>query len=297
MRIHRDSSGTFPAHVLALALLLACVAACAMPPSTRRASVLEYLYPTGTGGSAPQDVELRLPLRVGVAFAPTKQSNWDRGIFDEQSRRDLAERIAAAFRGRPEIQSVEVLPTTQLVEGGGFENLDRLAALYGLDVVALLSYEQVQFTDETLASITYWTIVGAYVVEGNRNETRTMLDATVLDVRSRALLFNASGSSKVEKSSTAIDLARAERDASLEGFGSATDQLIANLELALERFREQAKSGTVRGQGTPALKVTAADGSPAGAGVGAFGGWQLCAVLLLACAAAARPTLGGRRES
>jgi rhombotail lipoprotein len=125
------------------------------------------------------------------------------------------------------------------------------------------------------------------VIEGDRNETRTMLDATVLDIRSRALLFSASGASRVEDTATAIDIERALREKSREGFAQATDDLIASLDRALAGFREQIKSGTVRGQGTPAISVAGASGA-AGGGVGAggLGAIDLAAVVLLLAASA-----------
>lgn len=273
---------------LLLASLVVLSAGCQSYATPRRASVLDFLFPEGTAERPAQDVELVLPLRVGIAFAPAPRAGWDSGAFDEAARRALCERIAAAFRGVPEVESVQVLPTSQLAEGGGFANLDQLAALYGLDLAVLLSYEQVQFTDQTLASITYWTIVGAYVVEGDRNETSTLIDATVLDIRSRALLFNATGTSKVEESATAIDAPRVARETSLAGFEQATDQLITQLGAALDAFREQAKTGTVRGRGTPAVRVTSGGAAGGAGGAGAFGPWHLLAVALLAAGVAAR---------
>ncbi len=50
--------------------------------------------------------------------------------------------------------------------------------MYDIDVIALVSYDQVQFTDGSFLSLTYWTIVGAYVVAGEKNDTSTMLDLT-----------------------------------------------------------------------------------------------------------------------
>lgn len=40
-----------------------------------------------------------------------------------------------------------------------------------MDVVALVSRDQVQFTDQGLLSLTHWTLVGAYIVPGERNDT------------------------------------------------------------------------------------------------------------------------------
>ncbi|MEQ1704159.1 MAG: Ig-like domain repeat protein, partial [Ilumatobacteraceae bacterium] len=50
---------------------------------------------------------------------------------------------------------------------------------YGLDVIALVSYDQVAHSAETTSSFLYWTIVGAYVVKGNKNDVQTFVDTAV----------------------------------------------------------------------------------------------------------------------
>lgn len=258
------------ARIVPLTLVCACVVA---GQTQRRSSALDYLYPEGVPAQAPEDVKLDLPLRVGIAFAPADHAQGD-AVFDEQQRRSLLQSVATAFRGRPEIEVVELVPTHDLRPGGGFDNLEQVGKLYDLEVVALLSYEQVQFDEETAASWTYLTIVGAYVIQGNRNQTRTLIDASVFDLGSRTLLFRASGSSEVEKGATAVDALQAQRDASREGFGLANAKLIEDLDRSLAAFREQIKSGTVRGPGTPAVSVTES-------GAGAFGAFELALVALL----------------
>ncbi len=254
--------------------------ACATSTQQHRASSLEFLYPKGAPGAPPSDVVLRLPLRIGIAFPPSNGS-WG-AAFDEVQKRELLERVAEAFRGRSEIERVEVIPSLDLRKDGGFENLDQLASMYGLDLFTLVSYEQVQFSEETAASITYWTLVGAYVIKGDRNETRTVMDASVFDLKSRALLFRASGQSEVKRSSTAIDVPRSLREASRQGFEQATSNLIADLDRALVVFREQAKSGTVRGQGTPAIEIASASGAGGGGtGAGAAGPFEIALGLVL----------------
>lgn len=271
---------------LTLAGSLLALLGCATASTQRRANVLEYLYPAGTEAQPPRDVTLDLPLRVGIAFAPS-EGNWSDSTFDEGAKRHFLEQIAEAFRGTSGIQSVEVIPTTDLIPGGGFDNLDQVAAMHGLEAMALLSYDQVQFDETKKSSITYWTIVGAYLIEGNRNETRTVVDAAVFDLPSRTLLFRASGTSAIKGSSTAVEVSQNMRAASRDGFREATTALIANLNEALERFREQAKGGTVRGAGTPAVTFTGETGTDGGGGgAGAVGLADLAAVLLLLAGAA-----------
>ncbi len=252
----------------AAALILA-TAACSTTQQ-RRASVLEYLYPEGTEALPPTDVRLELPLSIGLAFVP-ETTAYGGDVLTQTQQEALLGRVRDAFGGLEEVERIEVIPSSFVSPAGGFANVDQIARTLGLELVVLVSFDQTQFDDPNLASITYWTIAGAYVVPGNENETHTFLHASAFDIRSRALLLNASGKSVVEGRTTAIDLERSLREDRVAGFDLAIDDLIVNLETALEQFRVQVKSGTVRGQGTPAIEVTAAGGAGAGGGTGAMG--------------------------
>ncbi len=288
-----------------LALLLAAVTAstltlaCAVPGSqVLRSNSLEYLYPEGAEPAPAQDVTLQIPVRVGLAFAPggTGTAWTPPHPISEDQRVALLERIGAAFRQQQDIiGGIEVIPSTYLTPGGGFENLDRLRAAFGVDLMVLLSYEQTRFSDTTGASLAYWTVLGAYLVKGEKNETRTILEAVVYDITSRALLFRASGSSASTARATPIGVGRVAREEGAAGFETATDELIASLQVALDAFKEQASQGTVRGVGTPALSVVDASGAavqPGGGGAGSVGALELVAAGLLVMAAAA-----GRRRN
>jgi len=242
------------------ALLAAGAVGCASQTRQMRSSALEYLYPAKTPEQPAKDVALKVPLSVGVAFAPPAAAT-DQGPSEDQ-KRTLLERVSAAFRGRPEIARVDVIPSSNLRAGGGFDEIDRIKKAYGIDLVALISYDQFQFNETSRAGWTYWTIVGVYLVKGEKNETRTVLDAAVFDVASRALLFTASGESRLGGKSTPIDVGRDLRTSSERGFAQAVDALIPKLEEALAAFQKQAATGTVRGPGTPAIVVVPAGEAP-----------------------------------
>ena len=245
-----------------------------------KSSSLDFLYPAGAEAAPAEDVKLQLPLRVGLAFAPSKGYRGDR--FTELQKQSLLEKVAEAFRSRNGIGSVDVIPTSYLTKGGSFENLDRLVAAFGIDVIALVSYDQFQFSETGRSSWAYWTIVGAYVVKGEKNETQTMMDAVIYDIPSRAMLFHASGASSVTGRSLPTEVGKALLDNSAQGFELSTTDLIVNLTEALMRFEEQAASGTVRGAGTPAVAMVDADGSPVQSGSGgALGVFEFLLVALL----------------
>ena len=110
----------------------------------RSSSVVAFLYPNQSNPLPPVDIPvLRLPLRVGIAFVPS-----DRNDISEMQRSVLLQRVAAEFKGRDYIESIEIVPGTYLRKEGGFENLNQVRRLLNFDVVALVAYDQVQFTDQ-----------------------------------------------------------------------------------------------------------------------------------------------------
>ena len=277
--------------------LLALETGCAgtRRPVRRTNSALDFLYPQGFMEAQPaREVVLRLPVRVGLAFAPNRSNELD--PITEEEKQVLLNKVAAAFKAHQGIGNLEVVPGTYLAPGGSFSNLDQLRAFLGVDLVVLLSYDQAQFTDQTrFSSLTYLTIVGPLLIEGEKNETRTLIDAVVYDIRSRALLFRAAGESTVQGRSSPYNVDRKRRRFAATGFTKATDSLIASLETALTQFEEQALQGTVQGPGTPAIAmyspqgeriVPRTDGSGGGGGGGAFGLAELSAAVLLGLALA-----------
>jgi rhombotail lipoprotein len=134
------------------------------------------------------------------------------------------------------------IPTQYLRPGGGFPNLEQVGTMFGVDVIVVLSYDQAQFTDQhQLAALSYWTLVGAYVVPAERNTTHTMIDAAVYHLPSHKMLFRAPGISRVQRHSTPVDLVVALREDEHQGFTTASDDLTVNLKQQLDVFREKAR--------------------------------------------------------
>ena len=260
-----------------------------LPPSHRVNSALDFLYPQGVTTAEPaSEVVLKLPLRVGLAFAPNRNDQPD--PITEEQKQSLLNRVAAAFQEHKAIGHLEVVPTTYLQPGGSFANLEQIRQSLGLDLMVLLSYDQSQFTESTRASWTYLTVIGPLLIEGEKNDTRTVMDAVIYDVRSRALLFRAAGESTVKGRSSPLNVDRKRRTHAAEGFSQATDGLITNLNTALARFEEQAKTGTVQGPGTPAIAMYNAQGEriTAHGGGGAMGIAELIVAVLLGFSLPAR---------
>jgi rhombotail lipoprotein len=156
--------------------------------------------------------------------------------------------VAAQFKTLPFVQSIEVIPSTYLRPGGGFDNLDQLRAMLGIDVITLISYDQVQASRDTEASIAYWTIVGAYVVPAQRNSTHTLMEAVVYDIASRSLLFRAPGTSATTNNATLFRTEHELQKDAAAGIAAASAQMTTNLAQELELFKVRARQepNTVR---------------------------------------------------
>jgi rhombotail lipoprotein len=267
----------YSARILALGAL-ALIAGCAMFSANNHreaSSVMAYLYPkrADTHVDTPTIPVLSLPLRVGVAFVPEQANrpggnfvSWENERFTEKQKIALMKQVSDSFKKFSFVQSIELIPSAYLTPQGGFENLDQLRAMFNVDVIALLAYDQAQFTDEGLVSITYWTVIGAYVVHGERNDTKTMMDAVVYDVASRKLLFRAPGISEIKASASLVNLQEGLRDDSQQGFEQAATNLVANLQYELAQFKDRVKSSPEE------FKVTA---KPGYTGAGALDGLDL----------------------
>lgn len=230
-------------------------------------SIVDYLYPDAREAPnlQPTVTRLRLPVRVGIAFVP---GGGRTGGLNETAQRQLLERVKGAFTQYDYIGGIEVIPGTYLRARGGFDNLDQVARMFDVDVVALVSYDQVRFNDTSRLAVLYWTVVGAYVIKGDRYDVQTMVDAAVFDVRSRKLLFRAPGSSQVKGSSTMAGYSEKIRGAQADGYAQAVDQLIPNLQAELANFKERVKSDA-------GIQVEHKPGSRGAGGVG----WPAALVL------------------
>ncbi len=211
-------------------------------------SLVDYLYPRGNHDrpTRPSVPTLTLPLKVGIAWVPEASGGRDpqrQGdpVLTEARRKELAEAVIPHFQKHPFISSIQTIPTAYLTPGGGFENLDQLRALLGVDVIVLLSFDQLQTSESTELSLLYWTIVGAYLIPAEANQTHTMVDAAVFDIASRQMLFRAPGTSKSQGLATPVRTDDRLRVKSDLGFQEASTNMVANLQLELGAFQQRLK--------------------------------------------------------
>ena len=165
-----------------------------MPNESRQShnssSLVEFLYPHGRIPPAENQMpELRVPLRVGLAFLPTQSGAGPTAV----QRDELLELIRQRFADRKFVTEIVTIPDYYLRDNRGFAGLQGVQRLYSIDVMALVSYDQVEHLDENEWSLGYLTIVGAYVLKGNHHDVATLVDLAVVDPVTQSLILRAGG--------------------------------------------------------------------------------------------------------
>jgi rhombotail lipoprotein len=232
---------------LGAALALISILGCNTPQTTtRRSSLMDYLYPKQQSAPVPNPAgaRLKLPLKLGIAFVPGGSSAWRvQGLMAPGQEKQLLDVVKQSFRDKPWVADIKLVPSTYLRSGGGFENMDQVARMYGVDVMALVSVDQIQYTDPRWYSFTYLSIVGAYVLPGDANDTRTLIDAAVYDVTSHTFLLRAPGQSQMKGSSTWAHREVQLREHSAKGLQAAMTDLAKNLDAEVASFKAEIASG------------------------------------------------------
>jgi rhombotail lipoprotein len=251
---------------------LGCVGGCGSH-AHNSSSLVEFLYPNGV--TPPQDAtpQLRIPLRVGLAFLPSNGLDATGGL-DASHKEQLLERIRQRFSSRRFVAEIVPIPDYYLTGRRGFEGLGGVQRLYGVDVMALVSYDQVTHQDENYWSLGYLTIVGAYVLKGNRHDVSTLVDLAVVEPATHSLVLRAGGTDTRHGSTTLIDSQRDAREAATGAYGAATDQMIEHFDAALTKFEADVRSGKA------AVQVVRKN-DPGHSGGGGALDWPILALLML----------------
>ena len=229
-------------HKRIVPLLLVLFSGCAAfyGPQHRhyRSNLVDYLFPGGMPSSPRTAARLQLPLKIGIAFVPGEPQT-----VDPQQEQRLLDIVRKGFAGRDWVGQIQVIPSTYLQARGGYDNLEQVARLMNVDVVALVSVDQIQYSDPTALSILYLSIVGEYVLPGDRNDTRTMIDVAVVDVRSHSFLLRAPGTSRIGGMATPVEGDRVLRSKSGEGMRLAMVDLTKNLDSEVASFKATVATG------------------------------------------------------
>jgi rhombotail lipoprotein len=243
-------------------------------------SLVEFLYPNGAVPPA-QDAQpqLHLPLRVGLAFLPSNDS----GIGPDAAQKEaLMQEIRKRFASRKFIAEIVVIPDYYLRGKRGFEGLEGVQRLYGVDLMALVSYDQVTHEDDNRWSLGYVTIVGAYILKGTRHDVSTLVDLAVVDPATRSLVLRAGGFDTRHGTVTLVDENRRLRETASEAFTAATEQMIDHFDTALTAFESDVRDGKAN------VKVVSNHGKPSLGGGGAVDWLALLFLSAVAATAATR---------
>jgi rhombotail lipoprotein len=231
-------------------------------------SLVGFLYPDGKlpprGEAIP---ELHVPLRVGLAFLPSQDSRGNL-VLDAAQKENLLQQVQARFASRSFVSEIVIIPDYYLANARGFAGLEGVQRLYNVDVMALVSHDQVSNGDDNKLSLGYLTIVGAFVLRGTSHETATLVDLAVVDPVTRSLLLRAGGTDSRSGNSTLVDAARDARHDSARGFATATTHMIDNFDAALTAFEAQVHDGKAT------VRVVQRAGSHGGGGA-LSAGWLL----------------------
>ena len=240
----------------------------------RSSSLVKYLYPDGDYPEhKPEIPTLKLPVTVGIAFIPSAGSR--RVVLDSNDESELLEGVRESFLQYQFIDRIETIPSTYLAQGKGFGTIEQVARLYDVDVMALVSYDQVSRSSQNAAALFYLTIVGAYFIPGNSNVTQTFVDTAVFDVATRKLLFRAPGTDRVDSDSSAAKAPENFRENSVASYHNAVSDMTTNLDMELSSF----KNRIAEDKQNKVAKVTYRPGYYSGGG--SVGPFTLLAFLLI----------------
>ncbi len=244
--------------ILVPVLLASCSVFTTSYNESSSSSLVTYLYPAGKYTPLTEEITpvISLPARVGVAFVPGHSSR----SINQASMASLLEIVRKAFEDREFIERIEIIPSSYLKPRGGFKDLGQIGRLYNIDLVALVSYDQVVTSEDQTSSFLYWTIVGAYTIKGTSNNVTTMVDTAVFDIASQKMLFRAPGLDERSKRSHYVGVSEAHREVSQASFTAAMNQMTTNLGVSLDRFRERVRTDSRTAQ------VVYRDGHAGGAG-------------------------------
>ena len=243
--------------------------------TAQSSSLVEFLYPHGQPPAGNSIPELHVPVRVGLAFLPTRGTA---RTLDEAHKEQLLEQIRERFASRRFISQIVIIPDYYLAGHSGFEGLAGVQRLNGVDLMALVSYDQVTHVDDNNWSLGYLTILGAYVLHGTQHDVSTLVDLAVIDAPSRSLVLRAGGTDTRHGTSTLAQEERVSRDAGVDGFTAATTQMIDHFDAALTRFEADVRAGKANVN----IVNRGSEGRAGPAGGGGGGGGALSWVWLLA---------------
>ncbi len=256
-------------------LNFSCAAACRHSHAQNSTSLVGFLYPEGPTPAADLgQPQLRLPLRIGLAFLPSQGLESENGL-DAAHKEALLEQIRQRFKSKKFVADITVIPDYYLRGKQGFAGLQGVQRLYGIDLMALVSYDQVMHEDDNDWSLAYLTIVGPYLIKGTRHDVSTLVDLAVVDPATHSLVLRAGGFDNRHGNARLVRENVELRQAAAQGYDAATQQMIEHFDDALTHFETTVRDGHSN------VQIVSNHGKPVGSGSGGMGSIDWLAILFL----------------
>lgn len=224
--------------LIACLSLTACACGSNIRTVQRQNNLSTYLY----SGKEPlaeiqQKKPLSLPAKVGITFVPTSGNNLS---IPETTKKQVMESVRLELAKHKKCIAVaHSIPSSYLQPQGGIAELERIAGQFDVDVIVLLSANQLQkYERNPLAAFMDVTIVGSYMIPGTTVDTSTLLEATVIHMPSRALVFRTEGSDETHSRATQFGSSGTALNDSVASIEDASKNLVASIGKSLSKFEK-----------------------------------------------------------
>ena len=158
--------------------------------------------------------------------------------MSEAERFKLLYDLKAIFSKRDFVEEVAVIPEQYLKAGTGFAPLAKTADTYGLNAMALVSYDQVSIRAPS-SSLRYRTIVGVQTLTGDHTEVQNFVDTAVFDVATQRLLFRVPGVSSMARLPASAEAGADAQALQRRGFALAAADMATNLDKELNALKDR----------------------------------------------------------
>lgn len=217
--------------VLAVSILVSCVHF-PMSKSSSSIPLSSFFKPVSDSRQIKEKTPLNFPASVSILFVPSKQ---EYRSVPYTTLHKAAQELKKQLLSNPKyISSVTVI---QADDATSKISLEDIRSSYATDIVIILSYQQDQRNKQSgVAGLLDITVVGAFIIPGVETKTITLIDAKVIHIPNKALIFRTNATDEHSKySSTHSEQSTAE-DESINSIIAATVEIGNALTKALTKF-------------------------------------------------------------
>lgn len=175
--------------LLWVAVLIFSVQGCAIGPrSTASEDLSQILIPVKDSLVSVDKKPITFPATVGILMVPSRNTlmvpNSTLWLAAAELKKEL-------LKNDSFINGVLIISTSDIRDK---ISLDTIRSMYGVDILAVLSYEQDQrSTRNSFATLMDLAIIPAFIVPSIKLTTSTVVDGKIVHIPSNAIVFRASG--------------------------------------------------------------------------------------------------------